>query len=121
MKTFRLDETVRRAQGPRFTESWLGDGSPFFNVGVHVWEPGEEWRLHMHPQDELFYYAEGQVLVRAGDEEKVVEPGTWVFVPGNVKHGSRNIGPGRAVIMTFNSPNLGWRGGEQVSYVRWAQ
>jgi len=102
-------------------ETWLGEESPFFDVAVHVWEPGEEWPLHTHAQDELFYYAEGEVLVRVEDEEKVVEPGTWLFVPGNAKHGSRNVGESRAVIMTFNSPNLAWRGGEGVNYVRWLE
>lgn len=113
MRKFNLAESVARAEGERFMDVWLGPGSPFFHVAVHVWEPGQEWPLHDHPQDELFYYAEGEVLVSVeeGGEvvQEVVPPGSWVFVPGGVRHGSRNVGQGRSVIMTFNSPNLGWR------------
>ena len=114
MRKFNLADSAARAEGARFMDVWLGPESPFFHVAVHVWErKGEEWPLHNHPQDELFYYAEGEVLVSVEEEgevvQEVVPPGSWVFVPGGVRHGARNVGQSRSVIMTFNSPNLGWR------------
>jgi quercetin dioxygenase-like cupin family protein len=62
--------------------------------GVCEIAPGGVLDLHRHPPLELYYFLEGTGVVRIGDREQRVVPGTTISIPGNVPHGIRNDGPG---------------------------
>lgn len=54
--------------------------------------PGGELTLHRHPTLELYYFLEGEGVVRLGDREFAVKPGTTVSIPADAPHGIRNSG-----------------------------
>jgi quercetin dioxygenase-like cupin family protein len=54
--------------------------------------PGGELVLHRHPTLELYYFLEGEGVVRLGEQERAVRPGTTVSIPANAPHGIRNTG-----------------------------
>jgi quercetin dioxygenase-like cupin family protein len=54
--------------------------------------PGGALVLHRHPTLELYYFLEGEGVVRLGDQERKVRPGTTVSIPADVPHGIRNTG-----------------------------
>jgi quercetin dioxygenase-like cupin family protein len=54
--------------------------------------PGGALVLHRHPTLELYYFLEGEGVVRLGDQERKVRPGTTVSIPADAPHGIRNTG-----------------------------
>lgn len=60
--------------------------------GVCEIQPGGELLLHRHPTLELYYFLEGEGVVRLEGHERAVRPGTTVSIPANAPHGIRNTG-----------------------------
>ena len=60
--------------------------------GVCEIEPGGELTLHRHPTLELYYFLEGEGVVRLGGQERPVRQGTTVSIPADAPHGIRNTG-----------------------------
>ena len=60
--------------------------------GVCEIEPGGALELHRHPPLELYYFLQGTGIVRLGDREQRVGPGTTISIPGNTPHSIRNDG-----------------------------
>ncbi|MEW5733570.1 MAG: cupin domain-containing protein [Thermodesulfobacteriota bacterium] len=65
---------------------------------------GSEQPVHSHPPEQCYYIIRGCGLMAVGDETGEVGPGDAVFIPGNVKHGVRNIGGEALEYLTVNSP-----------------
>ena len=76
----------------------LGDGvrrKVFFNdrltfVILEINKPVDENAeiiLHSHPHDQITYLQEGKLLVKLGEEEKIIEAGGVYVIPSNVPHG----------------------------------
>lgn len=59
---------------------------------------GDRIPLHQHTVEEVLFVDEGQIEARVGDTQRVVGPGTAVFVPARTPHGFENIGEGVARI-----------------------
>ncbi|KAK4621769.1 Dimethylsulfonioproprionate lyase DddW [Fulvia fulva] len=49
---------------------------------------------HRHEQAEMYLILKGEGLVRVDGDERRVEKGDAVFIPGNAEHGIRNVGQG---------------------------
>ncbi len=49
--------------------------------------PGASFPLHHHRQDQITVVLEGQVHVRAGDEERELTAGQWVSTTSGESHG----------------------------------
>lgn len=64
--------------------------------------PGAEQGIHSHPESQCYYLISGTGLMRIDDEAKEVKCGDAVFIPGNSKHGIRNIGSTEMVYLTAN-------------------
>ena len=60
--------------------------------GVCEIAPGGSLDLHRHPPLELYYFLEGTGVVRLGDREQRVRPGTTISIPGNTLHAIHNDG-----------------------------
>ncbi len=60
--------------------------------GVCEIEPGGELKLHRHPTLELYYFLQGEGVVRLSDGEHAVRAGTTVSIPADAPHGIRNTG-----------------------------
>lgn len=68
---------------------------------THV-EPGGAQELHRHPEDQAYYVVAGSGAVTVDQEERAVQVGQAVFIPGNALHGIRNLGEERLTYLTAN-------------------
>lgn len=55
--------------------------------------PGDSIPLHTHDVDEAITILDGLADTRLGDESRRVGPGTVIFIPAGVPHGTANAGP----------------------------
>lgn len=68
-------------------------------------EAGSEQPMHSHPEAEQVYViVAGTGLMRVGDEQQEVVPGTLAFVPRGAKHAIRNTGSEPLVYVSATSP-----------------
>ena len=94
-------EAKRSKVGPSESKSVAGE---LMKVGVVTYREGEGPPPHFHPNEEQFMYIlEGRMKMVLGDEEQIIEPGTLVHIPRNVRHGVCAIG-GTAVFFAVKSP-----------------
>jgi quercetin dioxygenase-like cupin family protein len=56
--------------------------------------PGDRIPLHTHDVDEAITILEGTAVTRLGEEARRVGPGTVIFIPAGVPHGTANAGDG---------------------------
>lgn len=90
----RWSEDVRGHVGFR---TLFGDGEATtgsLTVGVTEMQQGDWLGLHRHSPAEVYYVLEGEGLVTLAGEERRVDAGTAVFIPGDAEHGIRNTGAG---------------------------
>lgn len=63
---------------------------------------------HVHERlHDMFFVIDGSLMMRLGDEERPVEPGTFVCVPPGVVHTFSNPGEAPVRFLNFNTP-AGW-------------
>jgi quercetin dioxygenase-like cupin family protein len=94
-------EAKRSKVGPSESKSVAGE---LIKVGVVTYREGEGPPPHFHPNEEQFMYVlEGKMRMVLGDEEQIIEPGTLVHIPRNVRHGVCAVG-GPAVFFAAKSP-----------------
>lgn len=56
-------------------------------MGISVIEPNSASNPHSHAaQEEVFYCLTGTGLIRVGDEEAEICPGSCVFIPEGIEH-----------------------------------
>jgi len=56
-------------------------------------DPDSEQEGHAHPASQQVYVVtEGRGLMRVGDEEAAVGPGTMILIPPGSTHSIRNVG-----------------------------
>lgn len=79
--------TKRVLVGPE--EGWEGWVMRIFTLG-----PGGYTPLHTHAWPHVNYVIEGSGTLVMGEEEHRIGPGTYAFVPSNIKHQFRNEGDG---------------------------
>jgi mannose-6-phosphate isomerase-like protein (cupin superfamily) len=60
------------------------------SAGVCELAPDGELKLHRHPILEVYYFLEGEGVVRLDAREVPVRRGSTVSIPGNVPHAIRN-------------------------------
>lgn len=63
-------------------------------AGTCELQPGGELKLHCHPTLEIYYFLEGEGVVRLGADEVAVRPGSTLSIPADTPHGIRNTGAG---------------------------
>jgi quercetin dioxygenase-like cupin family protein len=69
----------------------------------YEFEPGAEFPLHSHPQEQITLIQDGGVEFSVGGEVKPLRPGDWSVVPPNVPHGLR-AGDGGARFLAIVVP-----------------
>ena len=84
------DETAR---GYSISEWWLEP---------HTQGPG----AHSHPEDDVFYVLGGTMSLLAGDRWIDAPAGSFVLIPGGVKHDFENRGDVRAGVLNFYAPGV---------------
>jgi quercetin dioxygenase-like cupin family protein len=74
-------------------------------AGLNAFEPGQQHELHTHAgQDKLYYVVEGRGDVTVGEERSAISAGDLVLARSGEKHGLKNPGPGRLVVMVVMAP-----------------
>jgi len=61
--------------------------------------PGE----HDHPEDDVFFVIEGTMSIFVGDHWVDATPGSFVLVPGGMRHDFENRSGKRAGVLNFSS------------------
>jgi len=75
----------------RFT-THLSSGEGPVLEGKHLYfclnkkKPGTGSELHYHPNELLIFVTEGKVNAVVGKDRRIVEPGTFIIIPPNVRH-----------------------------------
>ncbi len=87
------EEEVTSARG--LYRRWLitpGDGAPNFAMRVFRMVPGGEAPPHSHEWEHEVFILSGRGRATLDGEEHDLQPGTFLFIPGGVKHTFRNDG-----------------------------
>lgn len=64
---------------------------------------GSPWHVH-HNEDEEFYLIDGQVRFYCADQQWIVGPGAFVFLPRGIPHGFEVIGDTPAHFLLMATP-----------------
>ena len=74
---------------------------PAMSAGLYVLQPGEPDRQSPHREDELYYVVGGRATIRVGAEDRVVAPGSAIFVPAGVEHHFHSVTVELQVLVIF--------------------
>ena len=108
MHTQTLDESPRNHRGGQVSYLLLTKGQ-FGSKNLSItWvegEPGSELAAHAHEANEQVYIiVRGRGIMRVGDEQQEVGPGTMVFTPPGAGHAIRNTGEEPLVYVSATAP-----------------
>jgi 4-carboxymuconolactone decarboxylase len=79
------DEIV--GKGPVYRKSLIdAKDTGGFGVLLVTFAEGARLNFHTHTYEQILYVTEGKGIVATRDEEKVVTPGTVIFIPANEVH-----------------------------------
>ena len=89
-ETFTLSEAIDRRR--KTEKPWLEFlRVPALSVGIYALRAGAEDPQAPHTEDEVYYVVSGRATLRVGDEDRVVGPGSIVFVGATAKHRFHSI------------------------------
>jgi mannose-6-phosphate isomerase-like protein (cupin superfamily) len=75
-------------------------------VGLNAFEPGQEHRLHAHAgMDKVYYVLQGRGVFLLDGREEPMEAGLMLVAPEGVRHGIRNTGSERLLVMAILAPS----------------
>jgi len=74
---------------------------PAMSAGLYVLQPGEPDKQEPHREDELYYVVGGRATIRVGAEDRVVAPGSAIFVPAGVEHHFHSVTVELQVLVIF--------------------
>jgi quercetin dioxygenase-like cupin family protein len=72
-------------------------------VASYSFEPGAEFPLHRHPQEQITVVESGDAEITIGDRTERLSAGDWAIVDPDVEHALR-AGPGGARILAVVVP-----------------
>lgn len=74
---------------------------PSLSVGLYNLPAGSIDPQKPHTEDEVYYVVEGRGYVRVGVEDRMVEPGTVVFVAATIEHRFHSISEDLKILVFF--------------------
>jgi quercetin dioxygenase-like cupin family protein len=70
--------------------------------GIATCAPGNTFLCtHQHKHAEIYHVIEGEGVVEIEGKDYKMSAGTVVFIPGDVKHGVRNLSAGRSLVWLY--------------------
>jgi len=60
-------------------------------LAMHEAFPNLKCEPHAHPSAQITYMLKGKLRMRIGDEERVIVPGEFAYIPPNVEHGIESL------------------------------
>ena len=74
-------------------------------VGLNAFEPGQSHALHAHNgMDKMYYVLHGQGVFLLEDRELPMKTGDLLVAPDGVRHGVRNTGEDRLLVLAVLAP-----------------
>lgn len=90
MDAFEISELLaRRADGGNPYLEFIR--VPALSVGVYTLAAGAVDGQQPHTEDEIYYVVQGRGMIRVGDEDRPVGPGSVVYVAAGVDHRFHSI------------------------------
>jgi mannose-6-phosphate isomerase-like protein (cupin superfamily) len=74
------------------------------SAGIYTLPTGSQDPQKPHNEDELYYVLNGTAVIEVGEEEKVVSPGSAVFVPAHTQHKFSAVKEELKVLVIFSPP-----------------
>ena len=74
---------------------------PALSAGLYVLQVGEPDRQGKHQEDELYYVVRGRGMIRVGEDNQSIGPGSIVFVPAGTEHHFHAIREELQVLVVF--------------------
>ena len=92
-------------------ETQRGSGSPYseflrvpsLSCGIYSLAAGAKDLQSPHDEDEVYYVVSGRARVRVHDEEKVIGPGSILYVPATAEHSFCEIEEDLTLLVFFAS------------------
>ena len=80
-------------------------GSEKYFCDLYCLKPGQEQRIHRHPEsDKIYYVIEGRGLFHIAGDERECGDGEAIVARPNEDHGVRNQGADNLVLLVFMTP-----------------
>ena len=102
-----LENWVLVGPDDRYAEFNLGNfSSERLIIAINTYAPGVEHggKDHFHPDlEQIYYVISGRGVITVGEEEREVGPGSFSFMPRNVKHGALNTGSEPMTVAVISS------------------
>ena len=117
VQTFDLHKLLAERQ--KVNQPWLEFlRGASLSMGIYHLKPGQPDLQQPHTEDEVYYVLSGRASFRAGNEERVVGPGTLLFVHRAVRHCFYDISEELTLLVFFAPPegslkdqqHSAWRG-----------
>lgn len=75
-------------------------------VGLNAFEPGQEHKLHAHAgMDKVYHVLAGRGVFLLEGREEPMTAGTMLVAPEGVRHGIRNTGDERLLVLAILAPS----------------
>ncbi len=97
-----LDPQPRDADGHGYADFLA---SSKLSVGLAIWPAGSTDRQRPHREDEVYYVISGRGTIRVAGEDRVVKPGSLVFVAAGVEHRFHDIEAELRVLVFWAPPH----------------
>ncbi len=100
MKAFEVRQLLaeRQSTGRSYLEFLRVDS---LSMGVYTLPAGAADLQRPHAEDEVYYVLQGRARFQAGAEDRAVEPGTLLFVPGRLPHRFHDVSEDLTLLVFF--------------------
>lgn len=101
-------EPVANAKGTFIRVLFPPEETPTYSMRVFEIEPQGHIPAHKHPWEHEIFVLEGEVKIKVGNEEFILEPETAIYIPPNIVHEYWNIGESkvRFICTIPNKPSV---------------
>jgi mannose-6-phosphate isomerase-like protein (cupin superfamily) len=93
------DVTRRQAQSGESYFQFINAGS--LSVGQYLLATDADDPQAPHAEDEVYYVVSGRAMIRVGDDDRAVGPGSLIFVGAQVPHRFFDIQADLALLVFF--------------------
>jgi mannose-6-phosphate isomerase-like protein (cupin superfamily) len=101
-----LDPQPRDVDGHGYIDFMASDK---LSVGLAIWPRGKPDRQRPHLEDEVYYVISGRATIWVAGEDRLVEPGSLVFVATGVEHRFHDIEEDLRVLVFWAPPHAAQR------------
>ena len=74
---------------------------PAISMGLYELAAGSHDPQEPHSEDEVYYVVSGRGMIRVGDEDRAISPGSIVYVTAHVEHHFHSISEDLSILVFF--------------------